>query len=550
MKNLRSLLCILLVLVMSVSLFACKGTQTESPSSSPSKSPDNSPGNSPGSSPSSSSEALSTDEYVVRTIGITYMGQFISGLSPTENYPATNAVFDQVFLPDPATKTVTSRILKDWYTEDNGFTWILKMRDDIYFNNGDNAKANDLLYTYTSYGDRGSGQINGYGIDWDECKTLDDYTVQIKFERPYSGFQYAHQINLLNEKWCREVGWDSLEWQHPVGSGPYYCDVWEQDVQIVLKLRDDYWYKDEGPYYVDEWVLKCFSDQTTQFMELETGAIDMCAVSSADYSRYVKNGGDGYEVRLASAGVTHSFYFGMIDRYPLWQDQKMRDAIAYAIPWEELGKIVYADMYIPANSIATSQNPYHIDPGQYEYNPEKAKQLLEECGYGPDNPLKLETTQMQTDRTTLEAVQFYLNQVGIELTINFVDTATASTIYRSREGNDIATWFAHRGSAFHELRASIPYAGAFHESFEYIEDEEFQDLYHKMQESSDEESLGQYCRELQQLVFDKVLIIPFAELPFAMGYRTDKFNEKQIADFCITSSILQLGRLGLLSSWN
>ena len=557
MKRLKRILCALLALTMTAALFACgqnATTNSDEPGSSASSgtiaSPDTS-ASSGGTSaaPGGSNEQAMLDEYVVRRFNGGW-GSLLAGLMPNENLHAADLLFDRIFVPDPVNKTITSRILTDWYTEDGGRIHILKMRDDVYFSNGEHATAEDLVYSYTSYRDRLSTQIDAFGILWDECEAIDEYTAKIVLEKPYAGFYYAQYIPLYSKKWCEENGWDQVIWLDPIGSGPYYLAEYEQDVSRTFKLRDDYWYKDDGPFYVDEWQLVQIPDRTTAFMEFEVGTLDMCIPTPQDYTRYLRDGADSYNVVNKSAGTTVGFYFGMIDRFPLWQDQKLREAIMYAIDFVELGETIYQERYIPNYSATTSGNPNHIEYDPPKYDPELSKQMLAECGYGPDNPLVLQMTQFPTEQTGCEAIQYYLGQVGVTVNLDFPDMAVVASIYRSREGNDIATWFAMRGSPFHETRASMPYAGLFFESFEYIDDDEFQEAYWNMMElgAADPAEMSKWTKEIQRLVHEKTLYVPFGEFPVTMAYYTDKFQERHF-DYFISGNVILLSEISFLKNW-
>ena len=105
MKNLKWLISVLLVSVMLFSVAACGG------SGGTTSTPSNTGGSS--SSGTSGGAAVSTDEYVKYTIGITdYLGRFIQGLVPTECPSAVYAVFDRIFKVDPVTKELMSDCLE------------------------------------------------------------------------------------------------------------------------------------------------------------------------------------------------------------------------------------------------------------------------------------------------------------------------------------------------------------------------------------------------------------------------------------------------------
>ena len=94
-------------------------------------------------------------------------GRFYAGLTPTEHHSSADAVFDVIFRADPTTKETFSWCLESWEWIDD-VTFNMKLREDVYFNNGVQAKSNDLLYSYTSYADRGASTFETWGIVWEE----------------------------------------------------------------------------------------------------------------------------------------------------------------------------------------------------------------------------------------------------------------------------------------------------------------------------------------------------------------------------------------------
>lgn len=549
MKKFMRLICTVIVLAMAITLLgACAdgnvATQPVDPGGGPAAG-----GGTQDATPGGGGVAGDPDAWVSKTIGVqNFLGRMFAGISPPENHAASDGVFDVIFRPDPATQEIFSWILEDWYWEDEGTTLIMRMRDDVFFSNGAQATARDLLYSYTSVPGRGAPTFAAFPIIWEETKVIDEFAMQMRFERPWPTILRTI-VYLVNEEWSESVGWDSLEWHYPVGSGPYFVYQYLPDDRIVLRLRDDYWRTDISNFYVDEWVIRFIPDQTTLTMELELGNIDFAGMGTACYSRYLREGMDGVQALLRSLGTTLYLNFGMVDAYPLWHDIRLRQAVAYAVNWDELGEIHFGDRFIPARSLATSQARYHIYPGTYEFNPDRARELLAEAGFGPGNPLQLSTTLMESDRVLAEAFQFYLAQVGVEAHIEFVDVATAIDIWRSPTGNDFAFWHAHRGSPFHELRAGILYANTTFHSFNFIDDEDFLRHFEAMIYTFDENEIDINARAVQQLAFDRVLTIPFAEVPFSVGFRTDSFSEEQINRYAVSHTMLQTSRLGLLSAW-
>ncbi|MDR0469500.1 MAG: ABC transporter substrate-binding protein [Peptococcaceae bacterium] len=568
MKKLKFILCPLLILLMAVSIAGCGGGSTPPSGGNTPPAGGNTPPAGSSTPPAGSSTppagggstppegGVASGDRVSYTIGVSdFLGRFIQGLTPTESWILCNAVYDQIVNVDPKTKEIFSDCLEDWYYEDE-VTLVMKLRDNVYFSNGMHATAEDLLYSYTSNVDRGSTLVASFGpIIWDQCVARDEYTVQFKFERPFRVFLNT-SVHLICKEWSESLadGWEDMAWYDPVGSGPYKVVSYISEDICVLKARDDYWNAAEvGPVYVDEWTVKFYKDASTMYMDLEVGNIVFAEAQVPDYSRYVRNGshGDGYEVFKITTGVTQYFCFSFHD-FPAWNDKRLREAVAHAVKWDELAIVAYDELNIPADSILAKASPYHISPGTYEYNPDLAKQLLAEAGYGPGSPLKLKTTLMDSllYKALGESVQFQLGQVGIDVELEFLDIMSAIAVWNADGGTDFGFWWNIRGSAAFDLYDATPNATRESGStYLRVPDPKFRDLWFTMVNNTDPNVYGPAIRELQQYTFDEIIYIPYYEFSAGMAYRTNIFTEEQLRDYIIGVNNYQIGRLGLRSAW-
>ena len=559
MKKAKSILCVLLVLVMVFAMFACKKTGPNGTPAPGTSTPGTSePGAStPGTaspSPSEPGAPAPVDEWVSLTLGVdNYLGRFLAGINPAESWTGCDGVFDSIFKVNLVTKETMSDVLKDWHYEDEGTTLIMNMREDVYFSNGDNATAEDIVFSYFSHQDRGSNYLNNFGLIREECVARDTYTVVFKFEKAYPAFTNS-SIYLLNKAWSEQVGWESMEWYAPVASGPYYVEEWVADSHMVLRLREDYWNKDIGEFYVDEWTIKYFPDASTLYMSLEVGDIDIAAnLSSADYGRFVKNGGDGFEAKLMQAGSTLNFIFGFADAPGIWEDIRIREAMSMAVKWDEVGQLAMGDMYMPAYSVASSKSANFVNTGTFEYNPERAKEIFAELGYTESNKLKISTTMMDSMmyKNVCEGFKFYADQLGcIDATIEHADTSTALGVWLSPGGNDFGFWYSVSGSPTGEVRAAISEAAdPSGVTWDYVPFPDFLEIYERMANSVDPDVVNAASKEIQQYMYDNIIYIPCAEWTYSVGWRTDKVTEEQILAYNRSTNNFQISKFGLASAW-
>jgi len=549
MKKFNKVLCILLALVTIISLTACS-TKTTNPGTTNVPAPNT--GTSSGDTPSGVADP---DRGKVIRIGVTDLGRFLAGIAPSENQSACDIVFDTSFKVNPTTKEIESDYFKEWYWEDDNH-FVCKMYDNIYFSNGDHATAEDALFSYYSHIERGSNYLNETFIDWDKTEIRDDYTLVFYCEKKNRAISRM-PIYLLDKKWAESLadGWADQAWYYPVGSGPYECVEYVYDDHMVLKLRDSYWKRDISEYHVQEYQIKAYSDMSTMYMELESGNIDLCEVSSADYSRFLKNGSEGkpFNVILRSTGVVYYINFAWLDN-PIWKNEDLRMALAYGIDFESLGILMKGDTYMPANSIIPSDSPFYVDVGKREYNPELAREYLAKAGYGPGQ-LTLKATLMDTPiyKSFGQGIAYYFEEMGINLDIQYADVSAAIANWVVPGNNDFGMMYSISGSDTMSVLDSIQQAaqqGGV--SWTYVDDDHFQELYGVLKyQWEDDEAVKKASTEIQQYTFDHAIILPICASTTMIGYNTNVLTEEQVRGFLYNPTIYKLSHASITAeAWN
>ena len=551
MKNsIKRTIVLVLCALLVVSMFAGCG-KTETPANTnTNEAPKTNAPEAPKATPGTEAPPPEDDEFVHLTLGVSsYLGTFITGgLSAAESCHACDAVFDSVWFVDPKTSEITSNILTDWHWEDDT-TLVMTLRDDIVFSNGDKATGEDLLYSFTSLVDRGAVRwVANMRLIPDQCELRDTYTVALKVEQK-DEFLFTSVTYLYNKKWAESVGWESLDWFYPIGSGPYYVKEYEPESRMLLGLRDEYWRRPISDYYVDEWEIIFYANPTTMYMALEIGEIDMMAgVNEADYARFLDEGSDVFDIVGKSTGVVQHFSFGYLCN-ECWQDKRVRQAVAYGVPWDEFGKLAYGAMYYPATSFATHDSPLYENVGRYEYDLEKAQALLKDAGYEPGE-LHIVTYMMDTPAnvTQGEALKYYLDKIGFDTEV--VLSANWGQIIPTTDV-EFGTHYNVRGSGTLNPTASLNLASSKALPFLYIDNEEFQELYAPLATCIDKpvsERL-ETAKKLQHLVHDECLNIPITEQMSLLGYRTEYLSGQQVLDCALTSSIIYLSQLALKENY-
>ncbi|MFT8352545.1 ABC transporter substrate-binding protein [Clostridium saccharoperbutylacetonicum] len=202
----------------------------------------------------------------------------------------------------------------------------------------------------------------------------------------------------------------------PVGTGPFKFVSWEKGSKVTLEKNNDYWGEKAK---LDKVVIKIDKENSVRASELMTGAID--AMDGLDPSDVDKLKEKGMNI-FSKPGMNINYMAFDCDRAP-FNDPKVREAVSYAINRNELVQYLYQGYADPAKTMLPNFIAGYKDVAAYEYNPEKAKQMLKDLG---KENLKIKMITYSNPRPynsvggqkLAEAVQNYLSKVGITATID------------------------------------------------------------------------------------------------------------------------------------
>lgn len=221
----------------------------------------------------------------------------------------------------------------------------------------------------------------------------------------------------------------------PIGSGPYKIKSWTQGSSLVLEKNENYWNKDnlhaKQPY--DEIEYRFIGESTQVALALETGAVDMAlGISNQDVSKFRDN--PAFNTIEFADKLTRMVLFNCDPSNP-FSDVKLRQAFCYAIDAEAIITTVTEGFGIPCKTLAGARdasmypdyNEAWNDKDYYEYNPEKAKELLAEAGYADGLKIRIMTKDTPEYRTTCEIMQAYLAEIGVQMEIMAYENALYQT---------------------------------------------------------------------------------------------------------------------------
>jgi peptide/nickel transport system substrate-binding protein len=168
-------------------------------------------------------------------------------------------------------------------------------------------------------------------------------------------------------------------------------------------------------------------DTTTRALELRKGSADV-AINSLTPDMYDAMKADPRIREMEAPGTIYA-YLAMNLRDPILKDVRVRQALAYAIDRRPIIKYLWRDTVRPASSVLPPQHwAYDADVQTYDYNPAKARALLDTAGYPAKNGVRfhlmMKTSTEETTRLFAAVLQEQLRKVGIALDIRSFEFAT------------------------------------------------------------------------------------------------------------------------------
>jgi ABC-type transport system substrate-binding protein len=436
---------------------------------------------------------------------------------------------------DPDTLEPFSEILEEWHYDDPT-TFVMTLKPGITFSNGDEAKAEDLLFSVTQHFERKSAFTKWIGdLNVEACYTEGDYTAVLKYNTAYGPGLWCNVLYLFDKSWCEAEGWDSEKWySDPNGSGPYKVLEYVRDDHFTVVPKDNYWNAANEEYAVKEWIYKYYPDQTTLSMALEIGDIDMCGIPVSDYSRMNSLGEDsGVGVVAQSAGTNMIFTMSGVEN-PIFNDINVREALAYGVDWAAIGESVMGELYKPATSCLISDSLFYENVGAYEFDQERAKQALERGGYKDgDISFKMLCMTGSEYEAIAQGVQFYLDQIGIKFEIIFGDMVDVFTKWTQPGNSDVGCMTYGQGSASAEPHHALAHFYKASNLFAYSSDEEAKALGLEALACTDFEQRKELYSEFQNMVKDEYLIIPIYENYACLAYDSTIFTKEEMEDLVV-----------------
>lgn len=523
------------ILALSV-LTACGSSSNETQSATGS-------GNENGSQAAVSNEAAEenaasdravTTSVTIGSAGGNFVGHFDpDGVFSTESgYVASFLCYDPILYTDPYTNEWTSDILADYHwAEEDETLLVLTLRDDVYFSNGDQMTAEDMLYTLQRCADLIVYTTLFAYVDMDRTyiDENDPLTLYLQFTDTFGPYETVLRNGVVNKSWIEENGGeDAIDWFDPemvCGSGPYRVTEFTNGISTTFELREDWWYADEAPEgcgSMQTITIKQYSDTTTLMVDYETGAIDAAMnLSSSDVDNINAAAGSLGTAAVIPSNYTAAIVLG-VDNNDIFDNMNLRKAICLGVDSSAIATAAYGSLGEAATSSLPSSSPYYQAGYAYEYDLEAAQAALQayydETGESSVT-LKFVAASGGVDADIAELFQAYMEMVGITVELDVFDQGTAVSLWLAPGETDFQINNSANGNATNEVTNVYEH----YESTDVFcacarQSEELNTLLTQGRLTVDPEARAEIYQQVQQYMYDNYEIIPVAEWNLAYAY--------------------------------
>ena len=375
-------------------------------------------------------------------------------------------------------------LAESWEISEDGLVWKMKLKKGVKFHDGSPFNADVAKWFFEEMATGPSAYMVA-GIDRIEINDPHAITIYFKNPEPNMLFNLSTSFMCVPSMEAYKKYGEEYGIKHVIGSGPFKYESWKPGDSLTVVKNAEYTWgsgfaKNKGPAKIDKVVYREIKDESTRFLELKTGKLDVVFSVPTMFLEKVKQDSKLNVIRLPGIVL---FHMVMNTQSEPLNDVMVRKGIALAVDQDSITKNVFAGAGQPAHTylIASLPSSKVADEFKISHNLEAAKEALDKAGWkaGSDGirvnkdgkrlELKMWAKNESTYRRVAEVIQAQLAKAGVDAKITLLDPSTIRTQLRkgeqqlvvrsySWENADILEWFLN------SKRMGYPNAAMWHDN--------------------------------------------------------------------------------------
>lgn len=320
---------------------------------------------------------------------------------------------------------VIPALAKSWEFDEETCTYTFHLEENVTWHDGEPFTAEDVKFTIEAIMDPENGSENAPNYeDVEKITVIDEHTVAFKLAAPNVAFLDYMTMAILPKHLLEGEDMQTSDFfRNPIGTGPYKLTDWDEGQAITLTKNENYF---KGEPNIDRIIFKIVTDDNAKALQLKSHELDLALLTPKDAATFADNADyTCYDMKTSDyRGILFNFW----NEY--WQNNRdIIPAVCYGIDRQAIVDAVLLGQGMTAYGPLQRNIYNNEDVEHYDYNPEKAKEVLEEagCEMGEDgfyyrNGEKIGFVisvgagdQVRVDIAQIAAQQ--LRQIGMDVTV-------------------------------------------------------------------------------------------------------------------------------------
>lgn len=482
------------------------------------------------------------------------LGSEPENLDPHQSLAYTTALLiGQMFEPlvrfAPGTLEIEPWLAESWEGSEDGLDWTFTLRQGVTFHDGTPFNAEAVKFSFDRQMDENSPYYTmGQWTTTVDLSIIDSVTVEgdnvISFHLtgPYSKFLSRMTGGLdwiVSPAAVEQFGEAFLE--NPVGTGPYVFDRWEKGQQVVLRRNETYW---NGTPGLDEIYFRAIPEEGARLAALMADQVNM-SLDIGPETVDLLRASDAHAVATGPTGAI--WFLAMNVEFEPFKDLKVRQAVNHAIDKRAIVEdVLRGTVEIAHGPLASAFAEYNPKVEEYfSFDPEKAKQLLQEAGWVADREVvfrcSIGGSGMLLPEEMATVIQDNLRAVGMQTRLEVTEFVSWMDAIRNPQNElTVMSWNiapTEPDYLFNGILSKASFPPGFNTS--YWSNEELEKLIAEALNTPDPEVAKAAYMRAQEIVMEQAPIVPVCHRQQIYGY------SKRIQNFSPTPSMA----LDLINVW-